>query len=665
MKKLTLMLVTIVISIGLFSQTPQAFKYQAVVRDNVGDIIANQEVSFRISIRDVSTAGTIIYQETHSVTTNDFGLAILEVGNGDPPIIGNIADIDWGTNDKFLEVELDPQGNTAYVSMGTTQLLAVPYSLYAESTGDTSRWKKNNDDLYFNNGNVGIGTPNPNANLDVRSSGTDAAAIFGLGNSDGSHSLSFFPGREGDPNPFIQWKEGDPLRFSTDEGGWSEKMRIMSDGRVGIGTENPSYKFEVEYDPPSSNINPIALFQTTGSTNSAAALRVQNTSNNYYNFGMTHPGNNNFSIAYNANIGLSADLMTITPVGNVGIATTIPSTQLEVVGKIQPSGVDGGFMFPDGSVQFSAAGGGGTASNTLNQAYNQGGPGVGRKITAVSGAFEVGGWDGVLFTGAFGAGNIPAQGSGTRMMWYPNKSAFRVGTVQSDQWDNLNIGHHSTAMGFNTKAYGMGSTAMGYNATVNSIHSTSIGYGTETDVSAAYSTAIGYLNKVSGNNSFALGNNIHVSGKYSFAIALADQNQLTITQDTTLAIMGGNVGIGIISPTTRLQVADTIHSTIGGFKFPDGTVQETRISEINDLSDGKTNATSVFLGQGSGENDEGDKRNTAIGINTLNSNNTGRDNIATGYQALFLNEEGDNNIATGTEALFSNLYGQKNIATGT
>ena len=148
MKKLTLMLVTIIISIGLISQTPQAFKYQAVVRDNVGEIIANQEVSFRISIHDETTSGTVVYQETHSVTTNNFGLANLEVGNGDPPIIGNIVDIDWGTNDKFLEVELDPLGNTAYVSMGTTQLLAVPYSLYSEATGDTSRWIKSNDDLY-------------------------------------------------------------------------------------------------------------------------------------------------------------------------------------------------------------------------------------------------------------------------------------------------------------------------------------------------------------------------------------------------------------------------------------------------------------------------------------------------------------------------------------
>jgi hypothetical protein len=109
----------------------------------------------------------------------------------------------------------------------------------------SSRWLSSGSGIYYLGGNVGIGTTNPGGKLDVRGTNPDDGAVFLLGNADLSHRLVFFGGRSGDPNPFIQWKQGDPLRFTTDEGGWSEKMRITSDGRVGIGTENPGAALEV------------------------------------------------------------------------------------------------------------------------------------------------------------------------------------------------------------------------------------------------------------------------------------------------------------------------------------------------------------------------------------------------------------------------------------
>jgi hypothetical protein len=109
----------------------------------------------------------------------------------------------------------------------------------------SSRWLSSGSGIYFLGGNVGLGITVPAAKLDVRGSNPDDGAVFLLGNADLSHRLVFFGGRSGDPNPFIQWKQGDPLRFTTDEGGWSEKMRITSDGRVGIGTENPGAALEI------------------------------------------------------------------------------------------------------------------------------------------------------------------------------------------------------------------------------------------------------------------------------------------------------------------------------------------------------------------------------------------------------------------------------------
>jgi uncharacterized protein (TIGR02145 family) len=106
-------------------------------------------------------------------------------------------------------------------------------------------WNQNGSHIFYNKGNVGIGVTTPISNLDVRGLNTDDGGVINLGNSDLSHRLVLFGGRENDPNPFINWKQGDPLRFTTDEGGWSEKMIITSEGKVGIGTSTPTSKLDV------------------------------------------------------------------------------------------------------------------------------------------------------------------------------------------------------------------------------------------------------------------------------------------------------------------------------------------------------------------------------------------------------------------------------------
>ena len=110
------------------------------------------------------------------------------------------------------------------------------------------------------------------------------------------------------------------------------------------------------------------------------------------------------------------------------------------------------------------------------------------------------------------------------MMWIPEKAAFRAGSATGVQWDDVNIGDYSTAMGLATTASGYASTAMGERTTASAYAST------------------------------AMGREIEAVGAYSVAIALSDQNGLQVTQDNTMAIMGGNVGIGTVSPTSPLQV---------------------------------------------------------------------------------------------------------------
>jgi uncharacterized protein (TIGR02145 family) len=131
-EKITLVIL-ILLSINIIAQGPAGFNYQAVIRDNSGDLITNQNVSIRISIRDVTANGTILYRETHTALSNDFGLVNLIIGAG-TPVSGNFEDINWGLNDKFLSIDIDPNGGSSFIAMGTSQLLNVPFSIHAEES---------------------------------------------------------------------------------------------------------------------------------------------------------------------------------------------------------------------------------------------------------------------------------------------------------------------------------------------------------------------------------------------------------------------------------------------------------------------------------------------------------------------------------------------------
>jgi hypothetical protein len=115
-----------------YAQSPQAFKYQTVVRNSSNQIVPNQAVGLKISILQGSAIGTAVYVETHATTTNVLGIANLEIGNGSL-VSGNFSTISWGTNSYFVKIELDPAGGTAYQNMGTSQLLSVPYALHAKT----------------------------------------------------------------------------------------------------------------------------------------------------------------------------------------------------------------------------------------------------------------------------------------------------------------------------------------------------------------------------------------------------------------------------------------------------------------------------------------------------------------------------------------------------
>ncbi|RYY55788.1 MAG: hypothetical protein EOO09_09005, partial [Chitinophagaceae bacterium] len=133
MKLIYSLLLIFAATTSAMAQTPQSLNYQAIARNASGQIIPSQSVGIRFSILNGSATGSALYTETHTTTTNKFGLFTLGIGNG-TPVTGTFPLIDWSTGDKFLRVEVSPAGGSNYTIQGSTQLLSVPYALYAERT---------------------------------------------------------------------------------------------------------------------------------------------------------------------------------------------------------------------------------------------------------------------------------------------------------------------------------------------------------------------------------------------------------------------------------------------------------------------------------------------------------------------------------------------------
>ena len=133
MKKYTLALILAsLFSSFLFAQAPQGFNYQGVARNTFGTIITNKQIGLRFTLHNATPNGTAVYSETKTIRTDQYGVFSLVVGTG-TPVSGTFNTINWGSGNKYLQVEMDPSGGNNYKDMGTTQLMSVPFALYAAS----------------------------------------------------------------------------------------------------------------------------------------------------------------------------------------------------------------------------------------------------------------------------------------------------------------------------------------------------------------------------------------------------------------------------------------------------------------------------------------------------------------------------------------------------
>ena len=229
MKNLFTLLLLILVAAGLSAQAPTAFKFQAVASDDSNEPLISQNIGVRISLLSGSATGSVVYSERHQLVTSVLGVFDLEVGSG-TVVSGDMEAIDWGGDTYYLKVDLDIDGGTDYVNMGATQLVSVPYALYAGNAGggsDDQTLTLSGTDLSIEDGNSvdlsalqdGVNDADADPANELQSLNLSGSTLS-LSDGGGDVDLSPLAGSE-------LWTEGSGGDISYTGGG------------VGIGTTDP------------------------------------------------------------------------------------------------------------------------------------------------------------------------------------------------------------------------------------------------------------------------------------------------------------------------------------------------------------------------------------------------------------------------------------------
>ncbi len=127
----TLLFILFSCFLTLTTQAQQGIYYQAVARSTDGTPLINMAINVKFLIHDTTATGKVVYSEKHNVTTDILGMFSVVVGQG-TVLSGTFSSINWGASAKFVQQDLDTSGTgTQYFTVGTQQLMSVPYALYA------------------------------------------------------------------------------------------------------------------------------------------------------------------------------------------------------------------------------------------------------------------------------------------------------------------------------------------------------------------------------------------------------------------------------------------------------------------------------------------------------------------------------------------------------
>ncbi len=223
---------------GYSQNVPQGINYQAIALDALGNTINNTAISIRIGILSGSSTGTLEWQETHLDTTNQFGLFHLTIGQGTSTGAGSVAAfnlINWGATVKYLKVEMDATGGSSYTLMDNSQLLSVPYALYAQKSGSTNNPVSLNDltDADTTGTLTGKTLKWNGVNWVPANDNNSDTAVFATNQATNDWHIT---GNTSSSSDYIGSNNAMDLVLKTNN---AERMRITSAGKIGMGITTP------------------------------------------------------------------------------------------------------------------------------------------------------------------------------------------------------------------------------------------------------------------------------------------------------------------------------------------------------------------------------------------------------------------------------------------
>jgi len=632
MNKSSLTFIFLVFSAGLFAQSPNAFNYQAALRDNQGALLNSQSVGLKVEIENASG---VVYTEESVVQTNAFGIINVQVGVN-PSSSNTFADIDWSQGPYSLRTYVDPNGGQSYQFNSSSDILSVPYAKYAQNSflaqtavdvddadsdpiNELQFISLSNDTLYLTNGGYII-LPQDNVNDADHDTLNEIQTLNKSGNtitlSENGGSVTVFDGNffSLTNTPLFDTSNSNELQvlnisgdtLSLSNGGyvivpsskWIElNGSIYRNSKVGINTSTPFGLLEVKSLPGAGGSDlGITITRQSSNNNWGVPLRfnLQDALGQTYRYGQIVGGILNssaktgilsFHVANGVQWGVNyeQERMRLTPMG-LGIGVSSPQRDLHVAGSMRlsplqssPSNGSKGDLYINTSGEINYFNGNEWVNPTQQLNYDS------DTLSLSNGGYVI-----VPQVSSLNDLNDAVSNSGKLGL------GLNALNISSTATDNVAVGMSSlSSVSTGESNVAVGSKSMAGNLTGS--HNTANGY-----------YALRY--NVSGSRNTGVGSRVMMHATGSDNTAMGEQ---------ALYSSSGN----------------------GNIAFGNGALYNNTTGSLNDA-----------IGYGVlNQNTTGDG-NTAIGHNALNLNTTGSRNIAIGYNANVSSNNLTNAIAIGYNA---------------